>query len=445
MEFEQQNSMRLDEFADLNPPRPLKKGAIAKLIDMAALPTSNRSIELSCIETRPYSSGARFRNGDSLLARITPCLENGKSAFVSCLQKDEVAAGSTEFIVIAPKREIEADFVYYASRFSEFRQYAISRMEGTSGRQRVSHHSIADFAFPYIDPEDRVAIGRMLRSLDDRIDHNRALAANLEAIARRLFKSWFVDFDPVRAKAAGEKPAGLADDIAALFPDRLVDSELGEIPEGWRIAQLADLIEVERGLSYKGAGLADSETGKPMHNLNSVLEGGGYKYAGIKFYNGNYKERHIARAGDIIVANTEQGHKHMLIGFPAIIPTSYEEGLFSHHLYRVRLLPNALATNYWLYHTLMAPDVREQVIGHANGSTVNMLKSTGLQAPLVAVPPLALCRRFDEIAKALYDRIETSISESAVLANLRDLLLPRLISGKLRIEDAETMLEEAIA
>ena len=116
-------------------------------------------------------------------------------------------------------------------------------MEGTSGRQRVSHHSIADFEFPFIEPEDRVAIGRMLRSLDNRIDHNRAIAAKLEAIARRLFKSWFVDFDPVRAKVAGEKPAGLADDIAALFPHRFMDSELGDIPEGWECRKVSDLCE----------------------------------------------------------------------------------------------------------------------------------------------------------------------------------------------------------
>ncbi len=77
--------MRLDAIADLNPLRPLKKGTIAKLIDMAALPTSHRSIEISSIEKRPYSSGARFKNGDTLMARITPCLENGKSAFVNCL------------------------------------------------------------------------------------------------------------------------------------------------------------------------------------------------------------------------------------------------------------------------------------------------------------------------------------------------------------------------
>ncbi len=296
---------------------------------------------------------------------------------------------------------------------------------------------------PYI--EEQKGIVAIARSLDDRIDHNRALAANLEAIARQLFKSWFVDFDPVRAKAAGEKPSGLADDIAILFPDRFVESELGEIPEGWSTAHLADLIHAERGLSYKGAGLADRESGKSMHNLNSVLEGGGYKYAGIKFYTGAFKERHIAKAGDIIVANTEQGHKHRLIGFPAIIPTSCDEGLFSHHLYRVRLLRGAATTRYWLYYALMAPDVREQIIGHANGSTVNMLKPTGLQVPLVVLPLLRLCQQFDDIVKALHELIEASIAESAVLTNLRDLLLPRLISGKLRVEDAVSLVEETIA
>ncbi len=302
---------------------------------------------------------------------------------------------------------------------------------------------LVELAFPPLALQKNIA--NVLASIDDRIDHNRVLAANLEAIARQLFKSWFVDFDPVRAKAAGEKPSGLADDIAILFPDRFVESELGEIPEGWSTAHLADLIHAERGLSYKGAGLADRESGKSMHNLNSVLEGGGYKYAGIKFYTGAFKERHIAKAGDIIVANTEQGHKHRLIGFPAIIPTSCDEGLFSHHLYRVRLLRGAATTRYWLYYALMAPDVREQIIGHANGSTVNMLKPTGLQVPLVVLPLLRLCQQFDDIVKALHELIEASIAESAVLTNLRDLLLPRLISGKLRVEDAVSLVEETIA
>lgn len=298
-----------------------------------------------------------------------------------------------------------------------------------------------ELPIPPLDSQSRIAC--LLNALDDRIDHNRALAANLEAIARALFKSWFVDFDPVRTKASGETPPGLAPDLVALFPDRFVDSELGEIPQGWNVVALSQLIEVERGLSYKGSGLADRESGKPMHNLNSVLEGGGYKYSGIKYYSGDYKARHFAKAGDIVVANTEQGHKHLLIGFPAIIPASHEEGLFSHHLYRVRLLHDAQATSNWLYYALMAPDVREQIIGHANGSTVNMLKPTGLQVPLVVLPPLKLCEHFEALAVSIRARIENCVAESAALTQIRDLLLPRLISGKLRVEDAEAELEAA--
>lgn len=342
------------------------------------------------------------------------------------------------------KEPMQQGFLKYSVCNKAFTDYVRSIHTGTS-IPHISKGQIQNFAV-YLPPaSDQAAITNVLGALDDRIDHNRALASNLEAIVRRLFKSWFLDFDPVNAKVAGEQPTGLPDDITALFPDRFVESEIGDIPEGWLSSKLVDLIEVERGLSYKGSGLADRETGKPMHNLNSVLEGGGYKYAGIKFYSGDFKERHLAKAGDIIVANTEQGHKHMLIGFPAIIPASYEEGIFSHHLYRVRILPEADVTKYWIYHALMAPDVREQLIGHANGSTVNMLKATGLQVPLLAVPPVMICQKFDDIARALYERIELSVSESEVLVKLRELLLPRLISGKLRVEDAETMIEEAVA
>ncbi|PPD51022.1 MAG: hypothetical protein CTY13_00285 [Methylobacter sp.] len=364
--------------------------------------------------------------------------------FATISVEDKGALLAQRVARLRAKGPMHQSFLKYSVCNQNFTNYVRSIHTGTS-IPHISKGQIQDFPVFLPPLNEQNAIANTLGALDKRIDHNRTLAANLEAIARRLFKSWFVDFDPVSAKVAGEKPAGLADDIAALFPDRFVESEIGDVPDGWVSAKLVDLIEVERGLSYKGAGLADRETGKPMHNLNSVLEGGGYKYAGIKFYSGDFKERHLAKAGDIIVANTEQGHKHMLIGFPAIIPASYDEGLFSHHLYRVRILPEADVTKYWIYHALMAPDVREQLIGHANGSTVNMLKATGLQVPLVVVPPVRLCQQFDDIARALYERIESCVSESEVLVNLRDLLLPRLISGKLRVEDAEAMIEEAVA
>jgi type I restriction enzyme S subunit len=296
-------------------------------------------------------------------------------------------------------------------------------------------------ALPGVDEQRRIA--DILSALDDRAELLFAQNRTLEKLLQALFKSWFVDFDPVRAKAEGRQPEGMDAVTAALFPTRFGQSELGSIPNGWRVAGLDDLIEAERGLSYKGAGLADSEVGLPMHNLNSVLENGGYKYAGIKFYTGKYKERHIARAGDVIVANTEQGHHHRLIGFPAIIPQRYEQGLFSHHLYRVRPKDNSPVTRHWVYHALMVPRVRDQIVGCANGSTVNMLKPAGLQIPRLIVPPPALCIRFEALASALHTRVETNVECAENLVALRDTVLPRLISGKLRLPEVEEQIEQA--
>ena len=169
-------------------------------------------------------------------------------------------------------------------------------------------------------PEQR-AIAHVLGTLDDKIELNRRMNETLEEMARALFKSWFVDFEPVRAKMEGrwhrgESLPGLPAEHYDLFPDRLVDSKLGEIPEGWEVKALGDCINVERGLSYKGSGLSSS--GMPMHNLNSIFEGGGYKDEGIKHYNGAYQPRHLAYPGDVIVANTEQGHYRLLGGLPGV-------------------------------------------------------------------------------------------------------------------------------
>ena len=181
-----------------------------------------------------------------------------------------------------------------------------------------------------------------------------------------------------------------------------------------------------------------------MHNLNSVLEGGGYKYAGLKFYNGEFKENHQIRTGDLIVANTEQGHKHLLIGFPAIVPARIGKvGLFSHHLYRVRPIATSPLRSQFAYRLLLTPAVREQVIGCSNGTTVNMLKADGLSRPRFVCPPSTLIQAFDERAQAIQQKQEYNVTQEENLAELRDSLLPKLISGELPVEDAERFIERS--
>ena len=136
------------------------------------------------------------------------------------------------------------------------------------------------------------AIAHILGALDDKIELNRRMNRTLEEMARTIYQDRFVDFGPVRAKLEGREPY-LPPELWDLFPDRLVDSELGEVPEGWGVKALGDCIDVARGLSYKGAGLGS--TGIPMYNLNSVYEGGGYKDDGIKYYNGDFQGRHVTR------------------------------------------------------------------------------------------------------------------------------------------------------
>jgi len=292
------------------------------------------------------------------------------------------------------------------------------------------------------DLPEQHAITHILGTLDDKIELNRRMGETLEAMARALFKSWFVDFEPVRAKAEG-RDTGLPESIADLFPARLVDSELGEIPEGWGIHPLSDCVDIARGLSYKGSGL--SSNGLPMHNLNSIHEGGGYKHEGIKYYNDTHKPKHMVRSGDVIVANTEQGHDRLLIGFAAIVPARYrEESLFSHHIYRVS--PKSLVglTSDYVCQLLNTQAMHDTVSGYANGTTVNMLPSDALEIPQILLPYLQIVSAYTDLAQAARERQEKLIDESRTLATIRDTLLPKLISGELRVKDAGRTIERTI-
>lgn len=142
--------MKLSDLVDFNPKRALKKGVYASFVEMASLPENGRDI--SNISNKIFTgSGSKFSNSDTLFARITPCLENGKTSLVSGLRDDEVAFGSTEFIVLSAKEpEYDSDYIYYLSRLPEFRSFAQSRMEGTSGRQRVAWQALAEYEYEFL-------------------------------------------------------------------------------------------------------------------------------------------------------------------------------------------------------------------------------------------------------------------------------------------------------
>jgi type I restriction enzyme S subunit len=176
--------MPLVDAFELNPSRPLKKGALAPYLDMASVATSGHRTEAPI--QRELGSGTKFRNGDTLFARITPCLENGKAAFVDFLEDDQIGWGSTEFLVLRPKGSLPDYFAYLLCKHQPFLDFAIQSMVGTSGRQRIQNEALG--RYPIVVPSDSVAqaFGRLVSAVQSSIAANDGQAQTLATLRDTL-------------------------------------------------------------------------------------------------------------------------------------------------------------------------------------------------------------------------------------------------------------------
>lgn len=297
------------------------------------------------------------------------------------------------------KKEYDVKFIKYSFKTEDI----IFQMYGNTNdtvQPTLNLSSLKALKFNIPPLPEQTAIASVLSSLDDKIDLLHRQNATLEKMAETLFRQWFVE----------------------------------EVKEEWEETTLDKHTEAFRGLSYKGSGLTEKGMGLPMHNLNSVYEGGGYKHEGIKFYSGEYRDRHLVQPGDIIVANTEQGHEFRLIGFPAIVPESFgQKGLFSQHIYKLIPLKDSYLTNEFIYYLLMVPLIREQITAATNGSTVNMLAIDGLQRPQFKLPPKETVEKFTSIISDYWKKQNINQTQIRTLTTLRDTLLPKLMSGEVRV------------
>lgn len=381
------------------------------------------------LDTIQKTNEAGIANSSArILPQDTVCLSRTASVGYVVVMGCPMAT-SQDFVNWVCSPEIDHRFLMYVllSERSAFLRFA----SGTT-HQTIYFPEVKAFHVCTPPVHEQRAICETLGVLDAKIELNRRMGETLEAMARTLFRSWFVDFDPVRAKMEG-RDTGLPKDIADLFPDRLVDAAVGKTPLGWDIGSLGQHFEAVKGVSYNGSGLGPG--GIPLHNLNSVHEGGGYKYEGIKFYAGDYADRHRVRPGDVIVANTEQGHDRLLIGHAAIVPSLFgDHGIYSHHVYRLRKRRKGRLSTSFLQMLLNSSKMHAIVSGYANGTTVNMLPIDAVQKPILSVPPRGLLEAFDTLILEMEHRREQIVGESRTLAVIRDGLLPRLVSGDLRVD-----------
>lgn len=286
---------------------------------------------------------------------------------------------------------------------------------------------------PALDQQREIA--RILGALDDKIELNRRTNETLEAMARALFQSWFVDFDPMRAKMEGRQPEGMDAKTAAAFPDALEDSPLGEVPVGWPIRPIGDLLSLVRGTTYSGqlVGLP----GPALLGLGSIIEGGGFREGRYKTYGGECPPKLMLFPGELFVALKGATKDGSMVGSIARVPPSVPSGRLTQDTVKLELVAQRAGLAQWLYRLLLTPDYRTYCANRVTGSAQAALSREDFLAYSAPLPPDPVLACFGQLESSLAARGHAADSESKTLTALRDTLLPRLLSGELRVPEAE--------
>lgn len=389
-------TVRLGDVVLFNPRENIKKGVIAKKIDMSVLQPFTRDVP--SYEFLEYKGGTKFRNGDTIMARITPCLENGKTAKVNVLEENEVGFGSTEYIVFRAIDGIsDEDFVYYLVCSPIVREPAIKSMVGSSGRQRVQTDVLQNLEINLPDLETQRIIGSVLRSIDDRISLNTAINENLEQQAQALFKAWFVDFEPF----GGVMP----DDWQIVPLDELCDS----ISKKHRFNK-PELIFLNTG---------DVENGMVLHN----------NYSEVSQMPGQAKKS-IA-INDILYSEIRPINKHFTyVNFNAddyVVSTKLmvlrAKGISPRRLYQFLTMPDTLNE---LQHE-----------AETRSGTFPQIRFDNIQQLEMIVASEQIENEYSERLNTIYSMIDSNNAENQRLAALRDTLLPKLMNGEIDVSEVK--------
>ena len=379
-------------------------------------------------------AGAQTVKGSVIPPRsvLVTCIgsDMGKAALstLRCVTNQQINA------ILVDETKFCPEFVYYNL---SLRKNEIRGLAGGSAQPILNKSAFGQIEFDAPSLEEQKHISTTLRPLNDRITLLRETNATLEAIAQALFKSWFVDFDPVRAKMEGRTPEGMDEATAALFPDGFETSELGEVPRGWRTAKVAEVAEVVKGKSYSSKDLVDNHH-TALVTLKSFERGGGFRMDGFKPYSGAYKPSQVVSAGDLIVAYTDVTQAAELIGKPAVVVGVDEYATLVASLDVGIVRPDERRCGKQFLYGLFRTDAfQAHTLAHTSGTTVLHLAKDGIGSFAFALPPNGLIRSFEVIAAAIASRKQTNSDAVRTLSTLRDTLLPRLISGQLRLPNAE--------
>lgn len=396
--------IKAKDFMLFNPKESIKKGTVVKNVPMDKIEPKTK--EIPSYELTEYKGGVKFRNGDILMARITPCLENGKISQVSILDYNEIGAGSTEFIVLREKEGIsDKDFIYYLSNSEYFKEPAIKSMVGSSGRQRVQRDVVENLEI-YVPPlETQKKIGKVLSFFDKKISLNK----NLEKTLITIFNSWFINFENY------DNSKGMK-----------IDESYGEIPVDWSVEMLEDYVDFVTGVE---PGSKNYHEKPEPHDIPFLRVGDlGSRDNGV-FIDPSLSKNKILKYDDIVLS------LDATIGIVKMgLEGAYSTGM------RKLVIKNDNINQPFLYCLVKSNRIQRIIETFATGTTI-LHAGKSIKHMNFVLSDKKTMDDFGKIGNPIISIILTNLKEIEYLTNLRDTLLSKLMSGEIDVSKINCDLE----
>lgn len=413
---------KFSDFVEINPTIRFSKDELYSFVEMKDLNENNKYVLPSA--EKGVTGGARFEENDTLFARITPCLQNGKICQVKGL-KNNVGFGSTEFLIFRGKDGIsDTDFVYYLSREEGVRKFAEQNMIGTSGRQRVVKDAFQNLILELPPLPEQQAIAEILSSLDDKIELNLQTNKTLEEMANALYKHWFVDFGPFL-------PSGRCPQDGRGPIPGFIESELGLIPEGWEVVKVDDLFNLTIGRTpprKEQHWFSEDSNDVKWISIKDMGNSGSYIFNTSEYLTREAVEKHNV---PVIPINTVVLSFKLTVGRIAITTESMLSNEAIAHF-----IPNENCHLTTEYVFLFLKNFDFDSLG-STSSIATAVNSQTIKKINVLVPTKEIADLFQIKVADLFNQIKCSTLEIETLKQTRDYLLPKLISGEIRVKDAE--------
>jgi type I restriction enzyme S subunit len=367
-----------------------------------------------------YSEFLKYKknlNNRTLLVSI-----NGTLGNVAYYKGEKVVLGKSAcyFNLL---NDVDRNFIRHVLSTPYFQKYIQTYANGTTIKN-VPLKAMREFSFSLPPLQKQKQISNILCCLDRKIENLRKQNETLEAIAQTLFKRWFVDFEFPNEDDKPYKSSG----------GEMERSKLGEIPKGWRVGKLGEFCNVKHGYAFKGESITTEETDQVLLTPGNFKIGGGFNSSKYKYYSDDdYDEEYILTPGDLIITMTDLSKEGDTLGYPAFVP-KYSKNIFLHNQ-RLGKVVDSQIDPFFLFFLLCRREYRSHILGTASGSTVRHTSPSRILEYGFAVPGRELLDRFSLITSNLICKSFSNHEQIQTLTKIRDVLLPKLMSGKLRIKD----------